>query len=489
MMADFLSTLVGQVQGTAPAVVPLLLPRFAPWPGLPRTGAALFSRGLVSAQERGAQPPLLQSPLIDPGHPAIEAPLPTFRQMSELKPALEPFSQPGQEPVAQIPPETADFEPGVTGQAVLKPVHPAVETTLPGAPQTASPHDPLSPATSPAPPIQTQEDRHKDSAVTASPAFPEENGERLAQEPTMPETGRELPPPLSPEPKSTLQTSPRLVAGEDSSKSFTRPPGPPARRGELLQHPLAEPVEVQPELVEFQSKLIEGRPAPIARPFEPVKRQPNRVEQPPAPVTWQPASVKGHAEPIEGHTKPVEVQPELVEARRAEIPAPSLPYPPAPAPHTVQPAVPALREGMEPITPLVPPPAPDSGPDLPVSIQTRESATPVASTLTTGSVEPAPPVGRAVPGEREPVIVPVPEHTPGEMGSTTADEDAQFWRLPSERPNINQPEAIPTVRVTIGRVVVRASPAAERPPSQRIELPRPPLSLEEYLRGRQGGGR
>lgn len=50
-----------------------------------------------------------------------------------------------------------------------------------------------------------------------------------------------------------------------------------------------------------------------------------------------------------------------------------------------------------------------------------------------------------------------------------------------------KPEPAPTVRVTIGRVVVRSSPAPERVTSQRAELPPPPLSLEEYLQGRQGG--
>jgi hypothetical protein len=489
MMADFLSNLVGQVQGAAPALVPLLPPRFAPWPGLPRTGAALFSGGPVSATERGTKPALFQAPVIGPGHPAIDAPLPTFRQMSGLKPVPEFFSQPGQELGAQVPPETADFESDDIRQSVLKVVPPAAEVTPPDAPQNASPPGPLSPTASLAPAIQTQEDRDQNSAFVVSPAFPEQDGNRLSQVTTVPETDQGLPPPLSPEPKSTLQPSTRPVAGQESSESFTRPPGPSTRRGESLQHPQAEPVEAQPELVDFQPELVEGRPAPVARLSEPGRGQPNPVEQQPAPVAWQPAPVRGHTEFVERNTEPVEVQPELVEARRTEISIPSPTGAPAPAPHTVQPAAPALGEGTEPITLLVPPLVSDNGPDQPVLIQNSESGTPIVSTLSDRSIEPAPTVGRAIPGRREPVIVPELEHTPEVMESITADEDARFWRLASERPNINQPEAIPTVRVTIGRVVVRASPAAERPPSQRIELPRPPLSLEEYLRGRQGGGR
>ncbi|MBX9581698.1 MAG: hypothetical protein K2X87_15455, partial [Gemmataceae bacterium] len=52
-----------------------------------------------------------------------------------------------------------------------------------------------------------------------------------------------------------------------------------------------------------------------------------------------------------------------------------------------------------------------------------------------------------------------------------------------------QPEGPPVVRVTIGRVEVRAnfpSPPAGRPPAGR---PAPRLSLEDYLKGRAGGGR
>lgn len=44
----------------------------------------------------------------------------------------------------------------------------------------------------------------------------------------------------------------------------------------------------------------------------------------------------------------------------------------------------------------------------------------------------------------------------------------------------------PAIRVTIGRVEVRAAPPAEQalPPAQR----RPVLSLSEYLRDRDGAG-
>jgi hypothetical protein len=75
------------------------------------------------------------------------------------------------------------------------------------------------------------------------------------------------------------------------------------------------------------------------------------------------------------------------------------------------------------------------------------------------------------------------------MWSPTRAEAVAILQPPSARPEIGQREPAPAVRVTIGRVVVRASPAAERPPARRVELPRPPLSLEEYLQSRQGGAR
>lgn len=48
-------------------------------------------------------------------------------------------------------------------------------------------------------------------------------------------------------------------------------------------------------------------------------------------------------------------------------------------------------------------------------------------------------------------------------------------------------ETEPTIRVTIGRVEVRAVTPPSRPPSKPAELRRPPLSLDEYLERRNAG--
>ncbi|HEU5330776.1 MAG TPA: hypothetical protein VFU78_21970, partial [Thermomicrobiales bacterium] len=58
---------------------------------------------------------------------------------------------------------------------------------------------------------------------------------------------------------------------------------------------------------------------------------------------------------------------------------------------------------------------------------------------------------------------------------------------PAPRPSEPQREAAPSIQVTIGRVEVRAVPA-ETP--ARAARPAPPtLSLEDYLRQRNGGRR
>jgi hypothetical protein len=162
-MADFFSNLASRVLGAAPDVGPLLPPRFAPWPGIPLPDVAPRPQDLADAPAR-AGAALLPLPLIDPGGPAVDAPLPTFRQMSDFRSASGPPVQPGQTPVAQDRPETADSERGDSRQAVATPVRPAMDD----APPHALPDAPASTPTSSV--IQTGADSDTDNALTASPA-------------------------------------------------------------------------------------------------------------------------------------------------------------------------------------------------------------------------------------------------------------------------------------------------------------------------------
>jgi hypothetical protein len=489
-MVDFFSNSARVVLGLGVDVQPRLPPRFAPWPGLPPANGLAGPPAAVgeSASLVGVLPP----PLIDPADPAAGAPLPTFQQMSQLRPASGPPVQPSQ-PAAQDRPETADFEQADIRQAVATPIPPAVDDAPPSAPPTAPASSPTSPAAADEPPtppvIQVEADSDTDGAVTASPAPTGASGDRPPKEVATTERDQAVPPPPSP--------APRPAAGQERSTSSARLPDSPANIGRLLRSSQAEPVES--EAVEAQPEPVEGGRA------EPVKGQPKLVEARSEPVKWQPEPVEGHAEPVKGQLELVEGQPELVEGhaepvkvRRTDLLMQPLARAPASAPLTVQPAAPVrapvvqrqqAAPGGQPVAPPAPQPVPAAEPDLPVSTQARAIPTTAAPDLTTGSLEPALPAGRAVPGWGEPSIVPAPEPAPGEMGPTPRADAVAILQPPSARPEIGQPEPVPTVRVTIGRVVVRAAPAAERPPSRRVELPRPPLSLEEYLQGRQGGTR
>ena len=56
-------------------------------------------------------------------------------------------------------------------------------------------------------------------------------------------------------------------------------------------------------------------------------------------------------------------------------------------------------------------------------------------------------------------------------------------------PPVHREAPAPTIQVTIGRIEVRATPAAKAPARERPAAPSSSLSLEEYLRQRSKGGR
>jgi hypothetical protein len=90
----------------------------------------------------------------------------------------------------------------------------------------------------------------------------------------------------------------------------------------------------------------------------------------------------------------------------------------------------------------------------------------------------------------------MPESTQPELKqklpNSSSGKDEQMERLPitnypSPIPNYQFP--IPqTIRVSIGRIEVRAIPAPPAPPAPRKSPPTPKLSLSEYLRKTGGGG-
>jgi hypothetical protein len=81
----------------------------------------------------------------------------------------------------------------------------------------------------------------------------------------------------------------------------------------------------------------------------------------------------------------------------------------------------------------------------------------------------------------EPVIVPVPQPSPAEGLPTTAGRLAL--------PATDEPEPLPTVRVTIGRIEVHRVPTRSTSPARRPRPARQTLSLDAYLKAGPGGER
>jgi hypothetical protein len=538
-MADFFSNLAGQVLGIGAQVGPLLPPRFAPWPELPASGALPHPPAPVDAPasvDAAAFPP----PLIAPDHPAIDTPLPTLRQMSQLR------SQPGPPVEAAVPPALPG-SPETTDAAHTAPPRPPASrrraAPLPGPPTStpAVPHPgPMSATANEAPP--------------AAPAVQKDGGGGVTDETA---TVRSVPAPA---------TDSRPAAGATTAEAG-KPPATPSRtapvsalRSERPAEPPpaagpTQPVRVQAEgaaplkAVGDQATTVRGsqpthlpvtpadqegspEPPPIQStapgPKEVIQRQApaKGVEAPPPSTAASPARTAPDV-----HPRPQEliVPPTLVSS---EAPVKALDQPPTtPAvgsqmtPHVLtspdhattlglhdEPAVHRQRaeahpSGDVPIMPSMTPSSPASGrgshvpPEVTTSVSaTMPEATAPPDKLTAPAERHAPSQTQleapddegALTGSREPTILPAPEPAPEQVWSiesTTQAEAGVSLRQAPARPTAGAPEPAPTVRVTIGRVVVRASPADERPPARRVELPRPPLSLEEYLQGRQGGGR
>jgi hypothetical protein len=284
----------------------------------------------------------------------------------------------------------------------------------------------------------------------------------------------------------------------------------------------SEPAAGRAELVEIQPELVKPQPMPVARPPEILKGQSESVETRPMPAAQLPQSedrAEPLAEPFEAPFRPGARSSWPVEVQRAGIPvqAPSrTPAPgivsadaPSPTPSlvpallTIQPAAPkpallVQRQavmGESSVALPAPQSLPTNGPDLLASPRTGTHLTTAATAGKTDFLEPTLPASLTVPLRSEPELMPAPDalHVPrlGQARSMAKDEDEQIVQpsLPPllERLAFKEPEPIPTVRVTIGRVVVRASPPCGPAPSGPVELPRPDLSLEEYLQGSQGG--
>jgi hypothetical protein len=117
------------------------------------------------------------------------------------------------------------------------------------------------------------------------------------------------------------------------------------------------------------------------------------------------------------------------------------------------------------------------------ALTSPQATLPVGRTLPRRERRDAPAQQHRSPIVYEPVVTPVTEPVPGDPRSTPQADAQALLSLPSLA---DKPEPAPTIRITIGRVVVRAAPSDERASAPRPSLPQPPLSLSEYLIGIKG---
>ena len=497
MMTDLFGSLASQVLGTASEVVPLLPPLFAPDSGYPPLTVTPEPQALNGELEQTRAEPF-PPPLVTYTKTADAPPLPTLRQMRQIRPVpLAPV------PVTQDGPKSTDANPDALEQAVARSIPTAVEQALPGMLQTASPperaadHTPL-PRPPPAPAsLQVESSGVVPQAAAAVP--------RIIR----------------------AASPPGISVGTDG------------QLGEISTSPAATPPEHSI-----------GQPLPDIHPVEHAPAQA-------VPVARGSQSIQPPAEPVELLNVPVTAEPvrsePLAAAGGVRTEAAPGPHPfgeQAPAPPAAQPAATVIQRQAvpdgAPSMPLAPPPIPAAGADLPISTQVISPPVMAASDLAMPGIpapaapgpaiglpgmvvpgaaaearmhqmtapgiavpdaallgvpapelagsavvdtfqEPARSTDRALPRSSEPVIVPAPEPLSVESNAVRGIQTPGFEQPPGEQASVGKPEPLPVVRVTIGRVIVRAALTEENPSSPRVELPKPPLSLEAYLQSRKRG--
>ena len=506
-MADFFSNLAGQVLGAAAEVRPLLPPRFALWPELLQPADApvpVVNEG-AGAVESGFAPPL-----IDPGSPDIDVPLPDLRRMAGLASAPDahtpviPYSTverlPGSDQTSPVrshsplrAPGGEPFEEGAGARVRPDPGAPP-DPSLPPAGEPSRRHSSASPG------------RLMEAQVTPERAHPEE----IEYPPLRPVNRTDRPP--EPPPGDAGTSHPL-------SKISRRPLITQAGRSEPAQEPdegIATPIDDRQGLAAPQRKDV-LQPDPAKAPLEPAPGQPEPVKSQAENKAW---TVKTQAAPViqrsasgEARPAPIVSQPASSNPRISS----SMPQaatmdrpvePPAPSPIGAPAETPVQQPRLAPST--APTTARQPTPEPPIQAAPSHAPTPLLVDAAASPVDlngsvsilagpprtaniPRQPAGFPAPGAlarpsvsdaSEPGIAPAPNPTLPVIESALAA--AQEF---PPRPAFEEPKPIPTVRVIIGRVVVRAEPPAGQSPSRQTALPRPPLSLEDYLKERKGGGR
>jgi hypothetical protein len=245
---------------------------------------------------------------------------------------------------------------------------------------------------------------------------------------------------------------------------FEPPPGVQRPVEETLEVEAARPAAAQPE------------PAPRREPATPARAQvPATAPAEESAARPQPPSAEGGPHPA----LPAEQYGERVEP--VVRPAPVAPVA-EPGPR------PALRHEDDRLLEAKPRPAATQAPAVRTEPpDTRPAAEPVAPASQREPVSEPPQAARSA--AIQPVIRPVERAAPATPERTERPAGEQAPAAPGPRvdqPAAGTPPSIPSVQVSIGRVEVRAVFAPPAPPPARGR-PAPVMSLDEYLKSRDGG--
>ena len=498
MKADFFTSLASQVLGAVPGIHPLLPPRYATWPGALNTAEAVTAPENAAAAEEGAAS--FFTPLVDPHRPSIHVPVPTFRQMADPAPSPQPASGMDETPLPEMPNvPVEEIPPEVTPSAPLIQAQYVRSARLPTPPETPAPDANCAPtAPEPVRPLSSPSTiARKPAAWPVSLHSPDRKARGTPVETGETRTAEsEYPAFLKPKPPAHTAMPPEPVPNRAAPLKPVIDPVKPVLSSAQTAVP---PVEiaaagVKSEVVHTEHPAAPPLP-PIPNRVEALQAQPEDVVTRPGSVPYQPKVRRSYTAPAEkptGSALPQSIpfspasQPEAQATVPAESRAPDRRESPLPQAEpsnadTIQ------RQTLPTVKPSSPPPiqpAPPARTVQPFSPATRVHSAPEKPMRNPISVETIAPLREDAPAE--PVIRPLSEaaplmaHRPESMGAR---------RTPFTRPEPSAPEPIPTVSVSIGRVVVRASFEPELPPPAPVKLPQPPLSLGDYLKNRQKGGR
>jgi hypothetical protein len=351
-MDDFFSNLARQVLGSQPELGPLLPPRFVAWPDLSLASPPAPAPEPVD-QPATADAALFPPPLIAPGQPGSDTPLPTFRQLSQVGSGPGPSIQPDLPSMPEAMPETAGAEPGDIQQYVALPLVPAADGSRPEPTMAMPPIDVGQTCqTLPAPPAQPVVQEQAGGATDVAPG----QASQPADAPVTPLVpAPALEPPAAPEPAPVLQPAGPAQDHQAPATSLLQPASH-SQPGDLVPLGYSSPGQAGPPTDAPVTPLV---PDPALEPA--VAPEPAPVLQPAGPAQGHPAPATSPLQPA-SHSQPGDSSP-----GQAIQPADTPVTPLVPAPALEPAATPEPAPVLQPTGPVQGHPAPATSPLQPAS--------------------------------------------------------------------------------------------------------------------------